>query len=147
MTIVADSVERAVLFVQQREALVALGAFGVTREGHALAATTRGITLRFEATSGIARCLLEGHAQSFDYDTDELPPELKHVIDRPRSGQGVFFPVLGARRAIGLIYADNGRRASGIRDVELMELATAQVGLAFENEILRRQLDRSQIKN
>jgi hypothetical protein len=85
---------------------------------------------------------MEGHALTLDYDGRELPPELKEVVDRPRSGQGVFFPVLGARRAIGLIYADNGRRASGIQDVELMELATAQVGLAFENELLRRQLDR-----
>jgi GAF domain-containing protein len=29
-----------------------------------------------------------------------------------------------------------------VQDVELMELATAQVGLAFENELLRRQLER-----
>jgi GAF domain-containing protein len=49
---------------------------------------------------------------------------------------------LGARRSIGLIYADNGRRAASVQDVELMELATAQVGLAFENELLRRQLER-----
>lgn len=141
MTIVADSVERAVLFVQQREALVALGAFGVTHDGRSLAATTRGVALRLEAAGSLVRCLTEGHALSLDYDAGELPEELRSVVDRPRSGQGVFFPVLGARRAIGLIYADNGRRSSSIQDVELMELATAQVGLAFENELLRRQLD------
>jgi hypothetical protein len=142
MTIVADSVERAVLFVQQRDALVALGAFGTTNDGRSLAATTRGVALRLDATNAIVRSIMEGHALTLDYDGGELPPELNEVVDRPRSGQGVFFPVLGARRAIGLIYADNGRRASGIQDVELMELATAQVGLAFENELLRRQLDR-----
>ena len=141
MTIVADSVERAVLFVQQRDALVALGAFGVLHDGRSLAATTRGVALRLAATSPLVRCLTDGHALSLDYDTGELPLELKAAVDRPRSGQGVFFPVLGARRSIGLIYADNGRRTSGIQDVELMELATAQVGLAFENELLRRQLD------
>jgi hypothetical protein len=141
MTIVADSVERAVLFVQQRDALVALGAFGVTSDGRSLAASTRGVAFRLEATSSIARCLTEGHALSLDYDAGLLPEELMSLVDRPRSGQGVLFPVLGARRAIGLIYADNGRRPSGIQDVELMELATAQVGLAFENELLRRQLD------
>jgi len=141
MTIVADSVERAVLFVQQRDALVALGAFGVTEDGRSLAATTRGVALRLEAATALVRCLTEGHALSLDYDAGELPEELRSVVDRPRSGQGVFFPVLGARRAIGLIYADNGRRSSSIQDVELMELATAQVGLAFENELLRRKLD------
>jgi hypothetical protein len=142
MTIVADSVERAVLFVHQRDALVALGAFGATNDGRALAATTRGVSLRLDATNAIVRATMEGHALTLDYDSVELPPELKQAVDRPRSGQGVFFPVLGARRAIGLIYADNGRRAASIQDVELMELATAQVGLAFENELLRRQLDR-----
>jgi hypothetical protein len=142
MTIVADSVERAVLFVQQRDALVALGAFGMNQDGNALAATTRGVALRLDATNAIVRSIMEGHALTLDYDGEELPRELKQVVDRPRSGQGVFFPVLGARRSIGLIYADNGRRASHIQDVELMELATAQVGLAFENELLRRQLDR-----
>ncbi|HEY6081068.1 MAG TPA: DUF4388 domain-containing protein [Polyangiaceae bacterium] len=142
MTIVADSVERAVLFVQQGEQLVALGAFGTTLAGKPLAGITRGLNIRVEAASGLSRCIAEGHALTLDYDAAELPEELKRVLDRPRSGQGVLFPVLGARRAIGLIYADNGRRAAGLQDVELMELATAQVGLAFENELLRRQLER-----
>jgi hypothetical protein len=142
MTIVADSVERAVLFVQQGDALVALGAFGTTRDGKPLAGTTRGLSLRLEAASALAHCISDGHALTLDYDLEQLPEGLKRVVDRPRSGQGVFFPVLGARRAIGLIYADNGRRASSVKDVELMELATAQVGLAFENELLRRQLER-----
>ena len=54
-----------------------------------------------------------------------------------------MFPVLGSRRVIALIYADNGRRLRPIDDVELVEIATAQVGLAFENELLRRQLTRT----
>jgi hypothetical protein len=142
MTIVADSVERAVLFVQQGDQLVALGAFGTTKSGKPLAGLTRGLTLRSEAASQLSRCIIEGHALTLDYDSAELPAELKSLLDRPRSGQGVLFPVLGARRAIGLIYADNGRRAASVQDVELMELATAQVGLAFENELLRRQIER-----
>ena len=142
MTIVADSVERAVLFVQQGEQLVALGAFGATSAGKPLAGITRGLSLRLEAASALSRAIAEGHAFTLDYDDGELPAELGKILDRPRSGQGVFFPVLGARRSIGLIYADNGRRAASVQDVELMELATAQVGLAFENELLRRQLER-----
>jgi hypothetical protein len=142
MTIVADSVERAVLFVQQGEQLVALGAFGQTHVGKPLAGITRGLNLKVEAASALSRCIAEGHALTLDYDSGDLPAELREILDRPRSGQGVLFPVLGARRAIGLIYADNGRRSAGVQDVELMELATAQVGLAFENELLRRQLER-----
>jgi hypothetical protein len=140
MTIVADSVERAVLFVQQRDALVGLGAFGATADGRKLAVLTRGLSLSLAGP--VSRCIADGRAISLDFAAGELPPELASVLDPPRSGQGVFFPVLGARRTIGLIYADNGRRPGGIQDVELVELATAQVGLAFENELLRRQVDR-----
>jgi hypothetical protein len=142
MSIVADSVERAVLFILQRNALVALGAFGSNRDGQLLANTTRGLALSIDPESSAMRCLHRGHALSLEYDGDKLPAELKMLVDRPGSGLGVLFPVLGSRRAIGIIYADNGRRSSSIRDVELMELATAQVGLAFENELLRRQLSR-----
>jgi hypothetical protein len=143
MSIVADSVERAVLFVQQRDALIALGAFGATLDGRPLATLARGLTLPLAQHAFLARCISDGRALALSYDEDTLPGELARVVDRPRSGQGVFFPVLGARRAIGLIYADNGRRSSSIQDVEIVELATAQVGLAFENELLRRQVDRA----
>jgi hypothetical protein len=108
MTIVADSVERAVLFVQQGEQLVALGAFGATRTGLQLASATRGLSLRAEAASILSRCIVEGRALTLDYDTADVPNELKRVLDRPRSGQGVLFPVLGARRAIGLITPTTG---------------------------------------
>jgi Domain of unknown function (DUF4388) len=143
MSIVADSVERAVLFVQQRDALIALGAFGATLDGRPLANLARGLVLPLAQHEFLARCIADGRALPLSYDESELPGELARIVDRPRSGQGVFFPVLGARRAIGLIYADNGRRTSSIQDVEIVELATAQVGLAFENELLRRQVDRA----
>jgi hypothetical protein len=140
MTIVADSVERAMLFVQRRDALVALGAFGATNDSRPLAVISRGLSLHLDPGSAVARCVVNGQALTVEYDSDQLPEELKRIVDRPRSGEGVLFPVLGARRAIGFIYADNGRRAYSVKDVELMELATAQMGLAFENELLRRQL-------
>lgn len=142
MAIVADSVERAVLFILQRNALVALGAFGANQDGQSLATLTRGIALRLDSENAVSKCLEQGRAINLDYESDQLPMEIRRFVDRPRSGQGVLFPVLGARRAIGIIYADNGRRACGIQDVDLMEVATAQVGLAFENELLRRQLTR-----
>jgi len=143
MSIVADSVERGVLFVQQRDLFVALGAFGLRADGRPLAIVTRGLSLRLHAEGVFSRCVQEGRALALDHDSEPLPEELRLSVDRPRSGQGVVFPVLGARRAIGVIYADNGGSARRMDDVELVELATAQVGLAFENELLRRQIERN----
>jgi len=145
MAIVADSLERAVLFVVQRGTFVAVGAFGSNDDGQPLAATTRGLAVHAREGSLFARCIGDGHARVVDYDGDELPDGLASAVDRPRAGQAVLFPVLGARRIIALIYADNGRRMRPIDDVELVEIATAQVGLAFENELLRRQLTRTPV--
>jgi hypothetical protein len=44
---------------------------------------------------------------------------------------------------ISVIYTDNGDRPEPIDDVEVLELATAQVGMAFENELLRRRLGKA----
>ena len=49
--------------------------------------------------------------------------------------------MLGSERVISVVYTDNGSNNRAIEDIELLELATAQVGVAFENELLRRQID------
>jgi hypothetical protein len=146
MTIVADSVDRAVLFVIQRDALVGLGAFGTRDDGGVLAATTRGMVLAVDRDGPIAACMTDGRARPIAYDDAAFPAQLRAVIDRPRSGQAVLFPVLGSRRVVALIYADNGDDLRPIDDVEIVEIATAQVGLAFENELLRRQLERAPVR-
>jgi len=143
MTIVAESVDRAVLFAIQRETLVGLGAFGARGDGGTLADTTRGLSLAIARDGDIAGCLGDGRARAISYDSGEFPAPLRAAVDRPRTGHGVLFPVLGSRRVVALIYADNGAHLRPIDDVDIVELATAQVGLAFENELLRRQLERT----
>jgi hypothetical protein len=44
---------------------------------------------------------------------------------------------------ISVIYADNGDREEPVEDIDILELATAQVGMAFENELLRRQISQN----
>jgi len=143
MTIVADSVDRAILFLVQREGMTALGAFGVHGDGCPLVESTQGVCVPIGNTGELATCVADGRARTVEYDSPEFPADLRAIIDRPRSGQAVLFPVLGSRRVIAVIYADNGRHLRSVDDVEIVEIATAQVGLAFENELLRRQLDRS----
>jgi len=47
-------------------------------------------------------------------------------------------PVPGSERVIAAIYLDNGNRDRAIGDIEIFELAAFQLGLALENELLRR---------
>ena len=140
MHIISESVERAVLFLVKRDQLVALGAFGSDREGRPLAEVTRGVKLPLSPENALTRSLGSGDVQSVDFDQAALPEPLKSLVGRPRTGQVVVFPVLGAQRVISVIYTDNGDREEPIEDIDILELATAQVGMAFENELLRRQI-------
>jgi len=145
MHIISESVERAVLFLVKRDHLVALGAFGTDSKGRPLAESTRTLRLDLVETEGALMHSLEsGEVQATPFDEAGLPDALRNVLGRPRTGQVVVFPVLGAQRVISVIYTDNGDRDQPIEDIDILELATAQVGMAFENELLRRQI--SQIR-
>ncbi|HYU32849.1 MAG TPA: DUF4388 domain-containing protein [Thermoanaerobaculia bacterium] len=145
MHIISESVERAVLFLVKRDHLVALGAFGTDTKGRPLAESTRTLRLDLVETEGALMHSLEsGEVQSTAFEEAGLPEVLRNVLGRPRTGQIVVFPVLGAQRVISVIYTDNGDRDQPIEDIDILELATAQVGMAFENELLRRQI--SQIR-
>ena len=74
------------------------------------------------------------------FEAAELPEPFRSLIGPPRNGQVVVFPVLGAQRVISLVYADNGERPESVENIDILEVATAQVGIAFENELLRRQM-------
>jgi hypothetical protein len=140
MHIVSESVERAILFLVKRDHLVALGAFGVDARGKPLAESTRGLKLPMEGESVLIHSLETGEVHSVDFDQAGLLDAFRQMVGRPRTGQVVVFPVLGAQRVISVIYTDNGDRDTPIEDIDILELATAQVGMAFENELLRRQI-------
>jgi Domain of unknown function (DUF4388) len=141
MHIISESVERAVLFLVRHDSLTALGAFGFSSEGRPLAEVTRALRLSLGADNVLTRCLADGQPRSLGFEQASLPPEFSALVGRPRNGQTVVFPVLGAERVISVVYTDNGSSNRAIEDIELLELATAQVGVAFENELLRRQID------
>jgi len=143
MHIISESVERAVLFLVKRDQLLALGAFGADTRGRPLAELTRGIKLSTQDESVFARSLALGEVQSVSYEDAGLTEPFRSLVGRSRTGQVVVFPVLGAQRVISVIYTDNGERDQPIEDIDILELATAQVGMAFENELLRRQISQN----
>ncbi len=140
MHIISESVERAVLFLVKRDHLVALGAFGSDPKGRPLAEVTRGLKVALEVESGLARSLDTGEVQNITFEEAELPEPFRSMVGPPRNGHVVIFPVLGSQRVISVIYTDNGESERPIEDIDILELATAQVGMAFENELLRRQI-------
>ncbi|MEM1177703.1 MAG: DUF4388 domain-containing protein [Acidobacteriota bacterium] len=140
MHIISESVERAVLFLVRQDTLSALGAFGFGADGRPLAEITRQLLLPIDTDNVLVRCIADGQPRSLGFDQAQLPGDLAQLLGRPRNGQIVVFPVMGSERVISVVYTDNGSSNRAIEDIELLELATAQVGVAFENELLRRQM-------
>ncbi len=140
MNVISESVERAVLFLVQGDELTAVGAFGFSETGEPLAKLSRGFKVRIGGEGALRRAIDEAKPQSVELAAAGLPPALVEMLGEPASGQAVIFPVLGAERAISVIYTDNGELEQEIHDIKILELATSQVGVAFENELLRQQL-------
>jgi len=140
MNLISESVERAVLFLVRRDALTAIGAFGSDGAGRPLATLARGLTLPgLDEKGALAESLAEGEVRAMQFDEARLPEKFTELIGRPRSGSCAIFPVMGGQRVIALVYADNGRSERAIEELDILELAASQAGLAFENELLRRK--------
>jgi hypothetical protein len=139
MNILSESVERAVLFLVRKDGLVVLGAFGNTPGGQSLAQLSRGLIIPLSSKNALTDSLADGQVRAIPFEEARLPAGIAGVVGRPRSGECAIFPVTGGQRVIALVYADNGHSNRAIEELDILELAAAQAGLAFENELLRRQ--------
>jgi hypothetical protein len=142
MALFASIAERGILFAVRRETLVALTAYGRAADGSRLADVTRGLSLVLESDGPFAVSFQSGASVPLDWDRDQIPDAVAAIAGRPAAGHGLMVPVIGARRSIAVIYTDNGTRPDPIQDVPILELACGLFGLAIENEILRRQVER-----
>lgn len=141
MQLVSESFERAVLMLVRRGRLATLGAFGTGAGGRPLAVAMR--RLELEPVGLLGACLEQAQVQRGAFRPEELPPKFAEALGpAPAHEQVVVFPIAGSERVIAIVYADNGESPRALRDVDLLEVAAAQVGIAFENELLRRQLGR-----
>jgi hypothetical protein len=139
MNIISETVERAVLFLVSRDGLTVLGAFGTSPGGQPLAQLTRGLKIALAGRNALTDSLGDGQVHAVPFAEAQLPQDFAALIGKPRSGECAIFPVTGGQRVIALVYADNGPSNRAIEELDILELAAAQAGLAFENELLRRQ--------
>jgi hypothetical protein len=138
MAAVAESLDRGVLFVPHLDRMVALGAFGNTSWGAPLTKTTQGLIMAIGSSGVFKDCVADSRSRRLRYDDANLPQAFTEAVDSPRTGEIAVLPVPGSERVIAAIYLDNGTRERAIGDIEIFELAAFQLGLALENEFLRR---------
>jgi hypothetical protein len=138
MAAVAESLDRGVLFVPHLDRMVALGAFGNTGRGAPLTKTTQGLIMAIGSSGVFKDCVTDSRSRRLHYQEADLPQAFTEAVDCPRTGEIAVLPVPGSERVIAAIYLDNGARDRAIGDIEIFELAAFQLGLALENEFLRR---------
>ena len=142
MQVISESVERAIMFLVRQDKLVALGAFGFDKMDGSLTQLSHGVEVDLRHPNALVAAVNDGQARSLVFEDANLPEQLVRLIGRPRTGQVVIFPVLGSGAVNSVVYTDNGSLSREIGEIEILELAAAQVGVAFENEMLRRRMDR-----
>jgi hypothetical protein len=140
MAVVSERAERAVLFMARRNDLRALGAFGAAADAQPLAEATKDLVVPASGAGALLEGLDDGHMRTLLYDERRLPLELAQILGPPRTGQAAVFPILGGQSLISVLYVDNGGSPRALDRLESIEIATAQIGMAFENQQLRRQL-------
>jgi hypothetical protein len=138
LNVVAESLDRGVLLVPDRDQLLVLGAFGQTALGEELLEKTQTLAFPVGPSGVFLECLRDCHTRLTSYDSAGLPQVFRDVVDRPVSGEIAVLPVPGSEHVIAVIYLDNGARDRPVGDIEIFELAAFQLGLALENEFLRR---------
>jgi hypothetical protein len=140
MNVISETVGRAILFVVKPKHLSALGAFGTGARGRPLAQLSHGMVLGLDHDDALVRGVLDGKARTMTCAEANLPAELTEVAGRPRADEVAVFPVLGGEKVFAIVYADNGNGGRPMHQLDIIELAIGQVGLAFENELLRRHI-------
>ena len=138
LSVVAESLDRGVLLVPDGDRLVALGAFGLTGQGEEVVTKTQNLAFPVGENGIFFECLKDSQTRRVSFDIAGLPQAFREVVDRPVSGESVVLPVPGSDRVIAVIYLDNGGRDRPVGDIEIFEMAAVQLGLALENEFLRR---------
>jgi hypothetical protein len=140
MNVISESVERAIMFLVQRTTLITVGAFGFGVNGKPLAEAMKGLRIDLVDGGVLTETVADGLARSVSFEAMSLCTGFAELVGPPVSGQAVLFPVLGSEDVIAVIYADNGAVDEEIEEIEILEMAAAQVGIAFENELMRRRL-------
>ena len=143
LNLISESVERAVFFLVRPTTLAVLGAFGRNAEGRPLAEHTRGLKLDLADSGILGSCITDREVRALECDDPEFPQALLGLIGRPHSGRCAVLPVIGGQSVMAVIYVDNGTKNWPVDEIEFLELAVAQMGMAFENELLRRDMQKS----
>lgn len=138
MRVVSDFAERAAIFVITGNQARIIGAFGKSTGGAPLVDVLRRGGA-FPLTGALAEAVSQRTVLTSAFETEDLPGGLAEALGPPAISSYHLVPITGSDAVILLIYLDNGELARPVEGLDVIELAGAQIGLMFENELLKRR--------
>ncbi len=93
-----------------------------------------------DSLSPLAAALITGDPKYSSFAECGLPEAFRKKIGTPTHDRVAMIPIVGAGQTILLVYADNGTVDGSMGRMDVLELLSLPMGLAFENEILRGRL-------
>jgi hypothetical protein len=140
MNLVSEAVERALIFSVTDDGLKAIGAFGFGSDKQSLANSTPSLSVDPDHIGVLNMTARDGLLRVVRFSKAGLPKNLQRALGPPAYDEVIILPICGVEKILAVVYADNGNLDRPIKNVELLEIASGQVGVALENEVLRREL-------
>jgi hypothetical protein len=138
MRVVSDFAERAAVFVLTGNQMRIIGAFGSSATGAPLVDVIRKAGV-LPLTGAFKEAVQRRTVLTSSYQESHFPPMLESALGAPANGRFHVVPIVGGEAVILLIYLDNGDALRPVEGLDVIELAGAQIGLMFENELLKRR--------
>lgn len=139
LELICDTVERAVLMLVRDGRLRVIASLGSHENGQALASRLGSLVLEVDGAGVLGACCRDGQARAVDWTGAALPSRFVAAVGPPRAHRCAVVPVLGKDRALGVVYADYGAGDWRDDEIEFVELALGQMGVALESRRLRRE--------
>jgi len=142
LKILAEYLERAVLFLIRRNELLGLAGIGKTSEQRSLSSEIRNMRIPLDPDSLLLQCIETRSMFQGPPPDQSWLRNLYNRIGPPGETRAMILPVAGIDRVVCLVYGDNGSSEKPLSNLELLEVAAGQVGLIFENILLRKKVER-----
>ena len=143
LKILAEYMERAILFLIRRNELLGLGGIGKTSKKSSLNSEITNMRIPLDADSLLLRCIETRSMFQGPPPDQQWLRTLYERIGSPSETKVTILPVAGIDRVVCLVYGDNGSTEKPLQGLELLEVAAGQAGLIIENILLRKSVERN----
>lgn len=140
LNVLSEHVERAILFMVQKESIRGVGGFGNCANGESINKLAKRLKIPLTKDSCLYANVHERKTYQGPAPKEKWLRTLYENMGPPNQNHIAILPVGGIRSVTSLVYGDNGKKRYPVQYLNLLEMAAAQTGVIMENAYLRNHL-------